>query len=90
LKTSSKFWIEMLDLNDIALSRGGTILRPAPLVPRTQSAATIATCENALKSSFVAIDDVGHQDRGQVAGLTHRSPLGVATLAKMSAPVWLF
>ena len=32
-------------------------------------------------------DDVGHQDRGQFAGLAHRAPLGVATLAQMPTSV---
>ena len=34
-------------------------------------------------------DDIGDQDRRELAGLAHRAPLGVATLAQMAAPVCL-
>ena len=54
------------------------------IAPQTAKARERSVLVGAGKPAVA--DDVGHQDRGEFAGLAHRAPLGVATLAEIPAP----
>ena len=73
-------------LDDPPVMRGdGRVDEVAAKAPQARESAVL------VRAGEPAVaDHIGDQDCRKFAGLAHRAPLGVATLAQMPAPVCLF